>query len=160
MRPTRKSKQYVTSLRVTRGFHTIYVPLRAKTKHNFQCSISQRTPSKSFILHAPHFLPQIWNRRLISGYVALPVTNLLVSKWLRVSKVSVLDSSHGLSAKLLDKRVTIAPGQTLSVRVEGGGHWGHVPPSRAKPVFFFLFFHENCARAPPPPQGSKLGAQR
>ena len=28
--------QFVTSLRVTRGFHTIYVPLRAKTKHNFR----------------------------------------------------------------------------------------------------------------------------
>ena len=110
--------QFVTSLRVTRGFHTIYVPLRAKTKHNFQCSITQRTPSKSFIVHTPHFLPQIWNQRLISGYVALPVTNLLVSKWLRVSKVSVLESSPGLSAKLLDKRVMIAPGQTLSVRVE------------------------------------------
>ena len=124
-------EQYATSVRVSRGIHTIYVPLRATMKHAFNCQISQRAQAASLLLNNPHFTPQIWSGRLVSGFLALPVTNLLTSKWIRV--VDVSSSDDRFDVRVLDKNIKIAPGQTLAVRVE---------------LMTDEFFGESCSEVP------------
>ena len=106
--------QFWFTVNLNRGYHTIFIRLRAKGKQVFHCQLTQK--KATIEANAPHFLPDIWNGYLFSQFLALPITNLQGTKWIKVTKVSVENQSNGaaITVKMFSSRpVVIAPGQTL-----------------------------------------------
>ena len=122
-----RREQYWYSVNLKRGFHSIFIRLRAKGQQVFRCQVEQ---AKSNIeIHEPRYKPDIWNGYLFSGYVALPITNLQSSKWLKINRISLQEQSEGESitvALVDDKPVSIAPGQTLPVRISWSADDKHI----------------------------------
>ena len=107
------------SVLLTRGVHEVTVKLRAKVQATFQCSF-KAPPKEGFQVLAPSFQPDLYNGYLFSQYLSVPVANHRSDKWLKVTKVSLLDQSSGesLQAEVVNSRFHVAPGQTLPVIVK------------------------------------------
>jgi hypothetical protein len=74
--------------------------------------------STPFEVLTPHFLPDVVDGHIFSKHMTIPIANYHHSKWIKVSKVKILEQSkvNGMNFKLLNQ-VHIAPGQILPVNV-------------------------------------------
>ncbi|GFO46042.1 afadin-and alpha-actinin-binding protein [Plakobranchus ocellatus] len=113
-------RQYFWSpLIVTRGVHSVFVPLRTKVAANFKVSISAKLPK--FKLHQPSFLPDLY-KGYYPGKVYIPVLvcNSMSEEYLSLTKVEVVSQSAGkkLQSHLVDPTNIIAPGQIRPISVQ------------------------------------------
>ncbi|CAL1546091.1 unnamed protein product [Lymnaea stagnalis] len=117
--------QFWFPLTLPRGVHTVFIPLRSKVNANFKFSLAKLP---NFKIMQPSFLPDIQNGYLpFNVYISIPVSNLMVKKWLKVTKVSIEGQSIGeaLATSLVNSDNDIAPGQVkfiairLSLKVKG-----------------------------------------
>ncbi len=110
-------KQFKFSVSLDKGIHTIYVRLRTK-RNTFVCSID--IASTSYEILPPHFLPDLWDGYLFSNKIAVPILNNHITKWIKISKVSVSNQSGGepLTIEKFPEEISIAPGQVFPVNIE------------------------------------------
>lgn len=108
--------QYFYGIQLNRGVHKIYVKLRGKVAANVMCDIQIK--STPFEVLTPHFLPDVVDGHIFSKHMTIPIANYHHSKWIKVSKVKILEQSkgNGMNFKLLNQ-VHIAPGQILPVNI-------------------------------------------
>ncbi|XP_063418740.1 uncharacterized protein LOC134701521 [Mytilus trossulus] len=108
--------QFFFGLQLNRGLHTIYVRLRGKVGANLMCSLQiKQVP---FEILNPHYLPDIVDGHVFGKHIAIPVANYHFSKWIKISKIKLVDQSDGndMNFELLNQ-VHIAPGQILPINI-------------------------------------------
>lgn len=113
---------YWFGVNLDQGIHTVYMKVRTKIQAQVLCKF--KTVKSSFEILSPRFLPDLWDGRLFSDYVTIPVANYHNSKFLSVSKVLVSEFTSKdseifskVAAELHDSRVSVAPGQIFPVIV-------------------------------------------
>lgn len=107
------------SVFLSKGIHTIYIRLRAKGVQVFRCLLD--TAKSNYEILTPHFIPDLWKGYLFSKYIALPISNMHATKWLRVIKTTIHSQSDGsaLTCSVIDsKHFSIAPGQIKPLNLE------------------------------------------
>ena len=57
-------------INLDKGVHTMYIRLRTKVAANVQCQL--KLAASKFEVLKPHFLPDLYDGYLFSGYVAVP----------------------------------------------------------------------------------------
>ncbi|XP_063426134.1 uncharacterized protein LOC134709942 [Mytilus trossulus] len=108
--------QFYFGLQLNRGLHSIYVRLRGKVGANLMCSLQiKQVP---FEILNPHYLPDIVDGHVFGKHIAIPVANYHFSKWIKISKIKLVDQSDGndMNFELLNQ-VHIAPGQILPINI-------------------------------------------
>ena len=112
-------EKYWYGVKLDQGLHTVYIRLRTKVLANFKCSFKIAKPD--FEIFSPHFLPDLMDGYLFSGYLALPIANYHSTEFLKITKVSLQDvtpSNIDLNIEIVDEDIKIAPGQIFAVPVK------------------------------------------
>ncbi|XP_055880964.1 uncharacterized protein LOC106057948 [Biomphalaria glabrata] len=125
--------QFWFPVTLSRGVHSIFIPLRSKVNANFQFSLMK---SASFNILKPPFLPDVQKSYLPSNFfIPLPVSNLMAKNWLKIINVKVQKQAKGetLVASLAHTYNTIAPGQTkvvvISLELKDRTHGAQLTPT-------------------------------
>ncbi|ESO96501.1 hypothetical protein LOTGIDRAFT_159918 [Lottia gigantea] len=110
-------ERYWFSVHLTRGVHTVYVPIRTKVAANIKCSF--KAMKKTFEILDPKFLPDLYDGYIFGRYFTLPVSNYHPTKWLKNIKIT----RHGglssmIKVKAIESSVSIAPGQTRPIIIK------------------------------------------
>ncbi|XP_070577207.1 uncharacterized protein [Ptychodera flava] len=116
-----RRSQYWYSVPLTHGIHTLYVKLRTKGTQVFQCNI-KISGTEVLEVHEPIMKPDLVDGHLFGHMIAVPVSNLHSSKWIKSIKVTIASHSYGspviIHQSEATKRFGIAPGQTIPVTIE------------------------------------------
>ena len=109
-------EQFRFSVPLSKGIHTLYIRLRAKATATFRCDLD--VAQSNIAILSQHYSPDLVDGYIFSPYLYIPAANHHVSKWAKISRISLQDQSQGqqISASILnDKAVYIAPGQTIPI---------------------------------------------
>ncbi|XP_013398622.1 uncharacterized secreted protein ARB_06907-like [Lingula anatina] len=106
------------SVQLERGIHSIYIRLRTKAVQNVKCEIKITT--SSFDILKPHFLPDLIDGYLFTGYIPLPIVNTHSTKWLKNIKITVQEQSDGSDLSVASPHIPydIAPGQAMPIVIK------------------------------------------
>ena len=111
-----------SSIKLSRGIHTLKLRLRTKGSIAFTYTIKLLETKQTFQVLSPSFLPDLVDGKLFSTFISIPINNLHSSNWLKVTKVSTVKESSSnpqFSVRLTaeDKAFAIAPGQVRPIKV-------------------------------------------
>lgn len=111
-----------SSVKLSRGIHTLKLRLRTKGSIAFTYTIKLLETKQTFQVLSPSFLPDLVDGKLFATFISIPINNLHSSNWLKVTKVSTVKESSSnpqFSVRLTaeDKAFAIAPGQVRPIKV-------------------------------------------
>ena len=97
--------------------HSVLLRARAVGVMRFSCLLTPADKEPSLEVH-PLAVPDLVDGRIFSNHLSIPISNHHPTKWLTITKLSVVSQSRGPDISLhLDKqqRLSIAPGQIHSI---------------------------------------------
>lgn len=105
-------ESYWYGMNLEPGIHTFYIRLRSKVVANFKCSF--QSVKQDFEVLSPHYLPDIVDGYLLSGYFSLPVANYHPTNFLKIVTVTLKDiipEIDDLEIQTVNRNEQVAPGQ-------------------------------------------------
>ena len=109
-------EKYWYGVKLDQGLHTVYIRLRTKVAGKFKCSF--RIAKPDFEVMSSHFMPDLMDGHMFSGYFSLPVANYHFTDFLKITKVTLQDvrpANLNLNIATVHKNEQIAPGQIYLV---------------------------------------------
>lgn len=117
-----KNPSFRFPLHIKPGIHTIMLKARgqAHTDMKFSCNLRNFDSPLAFEIHKP-VTPDLVDGYIFSDIISVPVINYSPTKWLKITKVTLMFQNSGADISLTIDRsqgtLSIAPGQLCAVTI-------------------------------------------